>query len=93
MLGLPPEISTWLIGQGPAGIIILILIGVIIYLFRRWDADREARVAEGAQYAAKYAEIALASAKTIEAANTNATSMIGAVQTVKLLSEIERRHS
>lgn len=89
MLGLPFEISAWLIGQGPAGIVILLLIGVVIYLFRRWDQDREMRIEEGR----KYAEIALASAKAIEAANANATSMIAAVQTVKLLSEIERRHA
>lgn len=84
---LPPEVSTWLLAQGPAGVIILLLILVIIYLFKRWDADREELIAHGA----KYAELATSITKVMEVANTNATSIIESIQTFKLLSDLDRR--
>ena len=81
-----PEVIAAIVGHGPAASIIVILIAIIRYIFKRWDADRERLIVEGQ----RFAEVAWASAKALEISNRNADSMVAAIQTMKLLAEMDR---
>lgn len=73
---MPEPITVAILSYGPSGIIISVLLAALRWLFLRYDAVQEARIAQ----VEEITKVAAASAAALEVANRNAILVLNELQ-------------